>query len=196
MENKYTVKQLEALINLSHTAIRKKIADGEFKTTKEIVNKRKVTLVKFTEKDFRNLISAYGYREETRIDESNLKQVGKQPEAIEATIVKEGEEEVFQDSDTNKTSLNISDISELFDKFNKVHREYREELINTNKKLALLEDSERRKEQSYIELQAHNQQLKKQLEETSDRLKELETALEQKSQSLWTTPLSELAKKL
>lgn len=193
MERKYTVKELESLINLSHTAIRNKIAEGEFKTSKEIVNKRRVTLVKFPEKDWKNLVLAYGYRDDSQATENNFKQVDRQPEAIEATIVKDNDREPYEDLEENKTSLNIS---ELLDKFNQVHREYREELLNMNKKLVLLEDSERRKEQSYLQLQAHNQQLKKQLEETSDRLKEVESTLKEKEKHFLMTPVNQLIRKI
>src|ERR1035437_1175844 len=88
---KLTVKELESLINLSHTAIREKIKAGEFQTSLEKINRRETTVLILDENKLQELIKDYGLRE--NLDnfnqvEENLNQVDEQQETMYEQPVK------------------------------------------------------------------------------------------------------------
>ena len=67
---KYTVKELEKIINLSHTAIRDQIKQGKLNTVDEIINRRTTQVICLSEDEFNDLIKIYGLRNINQVEEN------------------------------------------------------------------------------------------------------------------------------
>lgn len=102
-------------------------------------------------------------------------------------------EEVYRNDSMDKL---VECFRDFTNQLNNVHEGYRTELQNMHKKVALLEDSESRTKESYQQLHAENTQLKRQLDDKEQQLKNLEIELISRKQNFLTTPVSVLLRKL
>jgi DNA-binding transcriptional MerR regulator len=77
-------------------------------------------------------------------------------------------------NDVNTGSLNQPDVISLFEVLLKELKQYTDRTIEAEKKIYLLEDYERRVKQEYFEVSSEIKQLKMQLEEKEQKLKDYE----------------------
>jgi len=126
MDIKYTVNQLEEMINLSHTKIRERIKQGRLRSVEEMINNRKTTVVLFTAEEFQALVNEKGLR---KVEATENKSIVN----LEKTFNKQPE---INNSNT-ELAFKVVELSQLF---TKELKEYNDRLINSESKRLLLED--------------------------------------------------------
>lgn len=126
MDIKYTVNQLEELINLSHTKIRERIKQGRLRSVEETINNRKTTVVLFTNDEFQTLVDEKGLRKVEATENKSLSN-------MEETFSKQPE----PNHNNNELAFKVIELSQLF---TKELKEYNDRLINSESKVLLLTD--------------------------------------------------------
>jgi len=165
MAKKYTVSELSSKLGVSVNTTWKKIKKGGLTTVKESVNNREITFVLLDDDQFSDLIN---------------------DGTISNPINNRDYEHNYEDFETIHEGVNLSQTpSELIMLVDKVMdysremnnhiKEYVERVVESDKKVKLLEDSENRKNDEYHRLIAENKSLRLKITKLEERVKYYES---------------------
>lgn len=165
MTRKYSVSELSQELGVSVNTVWKKIKKRGLSTTKDTVNNRVITFILLTDDEYQELIS----------ERDQINQVMKgdyNPNYEDFETIHEGVKVVQPQHDYVALVERIMDYSK---EMNNQVKDYIERVIEAEKQVKLLEDSENRKEQEYYRLIAENKELKTKVEELEKKVLEYES---------------------
>lgn len=165
MTRKYTVSELSQELGVSVNTVWKKIKKRGLSTTKDTVNNRVITFVLLADDEYQDLIS----------ERDQINQVMKgdyNPNYEDFETIHEGVKVAQPQHDYVALVERIMDYSK---EMNNQVKDYIERVIEAEKQVKLLEDSENRKEQEYYRLIAENKELKTRVEELEKKVLEYES---------------------
>lgn len=172
MTKKLTVSELAATLGVSVNTTWKKIKKRGLTTLKDTVNNREITFVSLTDMELNELLS----------EKENVNQVNNgdyNPNYEVSETIHEGVNTSKVQTDLVSLVEKVMDYSR---DMNGQIKEYIDRVIDAEKQVKLLEDSENRKDAEFHRLISENKELKLKVEELEEKIRKYES-------SWWKKPL-------
>lgn len=165
MTKRLTVSELSAELGVSVNTVWKKIKKRGLTTTKDTVNNRVITFVLLDDEEFLDLIS----------EQNSINQVNNGVNNLNCEEFETIHEGVINNKEQSDVVVLMEKIMEYSKEMNSQMKDYVDRVIEAEKQVKLLEDSESRKDRDYHELIAENKELKLKVAELEEKVKKYES---------------------
>lgn len=201
--NKYNIKELSEILDITYSAARRKIKRAGHKTVQETVNGRSVTYVILSDQKLSELV------EQTRINKTKHNPYDDQSLTVQDTVIipeKIGYERALEESSyltvIDRMNDRIDDYVEKLENLYELRLKSESEVKLLEDKTKSYESLLKQKEEDvelyqnkYFELQYKLEKLQEESQKKEQQINELQVALEKSTTNIWKRPLGEVFKK-